>query len=237
MSEPAQEARRSPKRWLGAAIKIAIAVALLAYVFNQPKFHARQLVDATRSPWFALSLAVGVVAVTLTGVRWGVLLSGEGVRLPILRVLKLTWIGHFWNMIIPGSVTGDVVKMFYVGKEAPDRREEAWTTVFADRVIGLTALITVSVVAALSRLDLLAARPGLQAAVVTMGAALVAVTLAWVGVISGLLLRWSLLLRLLDRIGQRDLFDRVHDTLARIARHPRRWRSRSESRWCATGCG
>ena len=49
--------------------------------------------------------------------------------------LKLTLVGLFWNNVLPGSVTGDFVKMYYIGKLHPDKKAEAYTTVMIDRIV------------------------------------------------------------------------------------------------------
>jgi glycosyltransferase 2 family protein len=56
-------------------------------------------------------------------------------------------IGALFNTIIPGAVSGDLVKAYYVSLRYPDMRTQAVTTIFLDRIVGLTSLLTLSAVA------------------------------------------------------------------------------------------
>lgn len=55
------------------------------------------------------------------------------------------WIGIFFNSVLPGSVTGDVVKIFYIQHLDENlTKKYLLMSVFVDRVVGLLGLITIS---------------------------------------------------------------------------------------------
>ncbi len=224
MTPPELPPERPAARWrsrLWLLVKVGVAAALITAVVRNPKFSSEQLLAAVATPWFAATLVLGGCAVSLSGLRWGLLLRSEGIRLPVAQVLRLTWIGHFWNMVIPGAVSGDLVKMAYVGRAAPEQREEAWTTVLADRVIGLTSLVSLSVLAALARFELVWERPELRGAFLTMLAVLACVGCGWLvlttGLASRLLPRSG---RLVQRLNLAAPLERGEAALGRIARRP-----------------
>jgi uncharacterized membrane protein YbhN (UPF0104 family) len=64
-------------------------------------------------------------------------------------------IGMFFNLFMLGSTGGDVVKMFLTMREAKDNKAAALLSVFMDRVIGMLALIFLSVAFLYFRYDLL----------------------------------------------------------------------------------
>ncbi|MDD4099089.1 MAG: lysylphosphatidylglycerol synthase transmembrane domain-containing protein [Lentisphaeria bacterium] len=84
--------------------------------------------------------------------RWGCLLLVQGIRLPFLQLLRLTLIGVFFSAVIPGTVSGDVIKMAYATRAAPQKGMEAAFTVALDRLIGLAGLFAVAVLASLAML-------------------------------------------------------------------------------------
>ena len=43
--------------------------------------------------------------------RWRILLAVQGIETRIMDIVKLNLIGQFFNIAIPGSVSGDLVKM------------------------------------------------------------------------------------------------------------------------------
>ncbi|MHC4953936.1 MAG: lysylphosphatidylglycerol synthase transmembrane domain-containing protein [Planctomycetota bacterium] len=95
-----------------------------------------------RQPRYAvLGVLVHLLGLIVIGVRWGVLLHGAGLPLPVLSVLRLSWIGHFLGTVVPGGVaSGDVLKSLYVARELDSTRTRALVTSFTDRVLGLLVL-------------------------------------------------------------------------------------------------
>lgn len=93
-----------------------------------------------------MASAFGFISLaTIFGIwRWQILLLGQGIRLPFGRVAELSFIGIFFNLALPGAVSGDFVKAFYVGKESEGRRAHAFSSIFFDRVTGLAGLVLVS---------------------------------------------------------------------------------------------
>ena len=147
------------------ALKLGVAVGLLAWLFYTGDLDPEVLKLPLEVPGtLAVIVCMGALCISLSGLRWWLLLGAEGITIPVLTAIRLTWIGHFWNQVIPGAVSGDLVKMFYVGRLVPERREESWTTVVADRLIGLCGLVSLSTVVALSRLELVMARTELRVA-------------------------------------------------------------------------
>ena len=98
-------------------------------------------------PTLLLVLAGLAALVGFTALRWKLLLLGVGLRMPLLRVTKLSFIGGFFNLAVPGSTGGDFVKAWYAQKEARARYAgshgvgtKAVLSVFVDRFLGLFGL-------------------------------------------------------------------------------------------------
>jgi glycosyltransferase 2 family protein len=215
--------RRHPVRGAVLTIlKLAFAVALIGWIVHKGDLDPEAFRRPLSQPGsLALVLTLSTIGLSLGGVRWALLLRNEGIPVPFLKVLQLTWIGHFWNMVIPGAVSGDAVKMFYVGQQAPGRREEAWTTVLADRMIGLMALVSVGALAALANLRFMWGRTELRAIFLLM------VGILAVAILGGLVLATDLgrRSRLVRELGPRIPFAanlvRAYDVLTRLMRKPK----------------
>ena len=93
-----------------------------------------------RSRMFILTSFLGVI-------RWQILLKAHDIRLPFWRTFQLTYIGVFFNIALPGAVSGDLVKAFYVGKESEGQKTKAFGSILFDRVAGLSALVVLSATA------------------------------------------------------------------------------------------
>lgn len=95
-------------------------------------------IDRGELAW-ALSM---VVLGTLLGItRWWRLLKLANCPSSWLNTFRLSYLGMFFNLVIPGLTGGDVVKAIFVVREHPERRPDALMTVVLDRMIGLWALI------------------------------------------------------------------------------------------------
>jgi len=81
--------------------------------------------------------------------RWLLLLKVQGVHLSYREGLKLTFIGLFFNNISVGLTGGDVVKAYLVSRMT-DRKAQAVSTVFLDRIVGLVAMLVMAGLAALA---------------------------------------------------------------------------------------
>lgn len=81
----------------------------------------------------------------ISAFRWKLILKpGIKSKLPNLQMIKLTWIGLFFNSVLPGAVTGDLIKLVYAKDLDKDvSKTFLVTTVFMDRILGLMGLLTV----------------------------------------------------------------------------------------------
>lgn len=209
--------------WLITLVKLGIAAALLGWILSKDEFEWDKLGGALTSRYMAMVALLATLGLSMSGVRWLLLLRGEGIQVGLWTAVKLTWIGHFWNMVIPGAVSGDAVKMYYIGQVAPERREEAWTTVFADRAIGLFALVGLAAVASLLRFEFMWQRTQLRVLLLSMIFVLACSVVGGLVIMTGLGREWALTGWVARRLPERlrGLIGRVYGSLHRTARNPK----------------
>lgn len=102
-------------------------------------------------PWL-LACFVYVVAQLASSLRWQLLARPVGFDLPLGRITAIYFVGMFFNLVLPTSVGGDVVRAWHLTRHAPEyktRWAEALLCVFADRASGLAVLILLAGGAAL----------------------------------------------------------------------------------------
>jgi glycosyltransferase 2 family protein len=96
----------------------------------------------------ALGLFVG--AQVASSVRWWLLARVLGFDGSLGRYVAYYFIGTFFNLFLPTSVGGDVVRAWYLARHeahAPGQRKiEAFLSVFADRVNGVLVLVALACV-------------------------------------------------------------------------------------------
>ena len=85
--------------------------------------------------------------------RWWRLLRVCGVPTRYVVVTRLTFLGMFFNLVIPGLTGGDIVKAGLAAKEHPGGKGAAITAVAIDRLIGLWTLLVIAACCALALRD------------------------------------------------------------------------------------
>jgi uncharacterized protein (TIRG00374 family) len=174
---------RSVRAAIVLAGKIAVAVVLLWLLLRSGALDLGRLRVYLESPaLFATAILIWFLGNVLFGTaRWRVLLRLVGVELPIGRALWLQSIALFFNVAVPGSVGGDVIKAIYVTRTlsgGPRVRAAVLMIAFVERLLGLMGLIVMAAVAVVPSLPRLWATPAIQPLVV-------AVAVLFAGVVAG----------------------------------------------------
>ena len=92
---------------------------------------------------FACTLGIFGLSQLLIGVRWWLLLRTQGIFISYWVAVKLYLLGWFYNNVMPSSVGGDLVRLWYVTKHT-DKKFEAGLSVLVDRMIGLVSTLFIA---------------------------------------------------------------------------------------------
>jgi hypothetical protein len=140
------------KKFLIGLGKLALSAALLGYLALHAARDA-QFAELVRGPknWPVLvtALPVCLAAVTITIVRWHLLISSLGLRFRLRQTLRAGFLGYLANLLPFGLVAGDSLKAVMLIQENRQRKTEAVASVIVDRVIGLYALLLLAAIASL----------------------------------------------------------------------------------------
>ena len=180
------------KKTLLTLLQVAVTVGLLWWVFHDPAKRAQMGEALRQANWGWLWIGVGVffMCTILATVRWKVLLNVQGIDMGWVRTWQLFMVGMFFNLFMLGSTGGDVVKMFLTMREAPDNKAAALLSVFMDRVIGMMALILISLGFLYFRYDVLSHSPASSALLTTLLWLLAAAVVVTVGMFVGSAFGW-----------------------------------------------
>lgn len=110
------------------------------------------------SGWLIALVLYGGVQLGLSSYRWRVLGRALGFYLPWWRYLQLYYVGVFFNLFLPTSMGGDVIRALNLTRE-PGRRLAAGWSVVSDRLSGLMALVLLACGASLLQWQALATSP------------------------------------------------------------------------------
>ena len=175
------------KKYLLPVIQILITVGLLCWIFRDPEQNRKMLeaIGKAKSDgglwWFLPGIAALGVAILLQTWRWMILLSVQEITVSFSRALRIILSGLFFNLFLLGSTGGDVIKIFFIMRETPDKKAGALLSVFIDRVVGVLALAVVSAVVILARWGELwnSARMGVLTVALILGGSLGFIFAAW----------------------------------------------------------
>ncbi|MBN1765097.1 MAG: flippase-like domain-containing protein [Sedimentisphaerales bacterium] len=126
-----------------------IAILALAYlVLTTPRATFKDTIIHINWSWGIWAILFQMTAQSILAGRWVLLLKVQEVHISLFQAVKLTYLGLFYNNMMPGSVGGDLLKGWYITQHCDkSRRVEAAVTVFVDRLVGLIGTILLSVVA------------------------------------------------------------------------------------------
>ena len=115
----------------------------LLYRINLEEF----LTQLRNFPWWGFPLISLLFSATvlLGGVRWSIFLHPFG-KIKYWTLVKLYFVGYFFNNFLPSGVGGDVVRGYIAGKELGNTAA-AYSSVVAERVAGILATVFLSLLA------------------------------------------------------------------------------------------
>jgi uncharacterized membrane protein YbhN (UPF0104 family) len=190
-------------------LKTAFGAAVFAWMAFSGKLNFTEIGRSfSHWPVMLAILGLGYCQAAITAWRWRLLLAAQEIPLSFRRTWGLTMIGLLFNVAIPGSVGGDLIKGYYVTRAAGGRKTHAATSILMDRVSGLIGLFFLGTAMALFNLGETLRNPATR----ILGALVVA---GFAGGLAGLyaaifagdrLSRWTFLPRVL-----RTVFAALHE--------------------------
>ena len=148
------------KRILLTILQLCVTVGMLWWVFHDPDQREKMKVALQTADyrWVGAGILAYLVVEIAAAVRWQILLRVQNIHLTLRRVSGLFLIGMFYNQFLPGGTGGDIIKSYLLLKET-DKKAGALLAVVFDRLIGLVALVALTVTLVTLRFDLLSRTP------------------------------------------------------------------------------
>jgi uncharacterized membrane protein YbhN (UPF0104 family) len=125
-------------------LKFSLAAVLVGWLLSSGKLDFKLLASLKDHPKaIVFAFILSIINFCLVSVRWRSILKARStVEIPLLGMLKISWIGQFFSSVLPGSVSGDLVKILYVQKfDSSLSKQFLFASILIDRVMGLSGLI------------------------------------------------------------------------------------------------
>ncbi|MFO7991931.1 MAG: lysylphosphatidylglycerol synthase transmembrane domain-containing protein [Thermoplasmata archaeon] len=134
---------------LKQAIKVVLSLSLIIYViYSAGPYKILAQLKGVILYLFMITVLLGVFRIAISAKKWQILLQAKKIHVDYLDVLKLYYIGNFFNMFLPTNVGGDVIKAHKMSKRA-EKKVEAYSSVFMERFVGVIALLSLTIVSSI----------------------------------------------------------------------------------------
>jgi uncharacterized membrane protein YbhN (UPF0104 family) len=130
-------------------LKVVVSGGLLAYLLS--RIHPERFLQTFATAKFSyigLAMLVYLVTQGFSAVRWTALARPLGIKTPFKAMLRYYLIGMFFNLFAPGTVGGDVSRVYYLVRDEEMRAQghsvttvHATMSVLMDRAIGMVVLV------------------------------------------------------------------------------------------------
>ena len=206
-------------------LKLSLTLGIIFFLVQSGRLNFNRLLLFLDSPLvlFTLLFVLIVIIIPLTAFRWWMLLRAIQIKLPIQRSYILTWIGNFFNATLPGAVTGDLIKGYYLVKlDRKEGKTKAWMTLIIDRATGLFGLIVMAFFALVFNWRLIISHQNLQPLAMFIIALFGAIALFYTIILFPFPEGRDPFIRLINKLPKSDLFLKVYNTFKIYQHH---WRT------------
>lgn len=164
------------KGWL-LAIRTTVSAGLLVWLVSAVKW--RDLAGALTGVdwrWLGAAVFLIIVSVTVSVVKWRLVLRAQGLALGFRELWNAYWAGLFFNNFLPSSLGGDAARILWAGRIAKDPAGAA-TSVVVERILATCGLALTGLIGAAAAGDSRWGLIGLLVALLAAGLALLALIL------------------------------------------------------------
>jgi len=129
------------KRLIKLLIKILITVVCFWYISKKIDFsQALQSIKNANWLYLFLSVLLYILSKVVAAYRLNIYFKNINLHLPSWKNLKLYWLGMFYNLFLPGSISGDAFKVVLLNKRLKAPYKKTSAAVLLDRFSGLLGL-------------------------------------------------------------------------------------------------
>jgi uncharacterized membrane protein YbhN (UPF0104 family) len=121
--------------------KLCVAAGLLSWLLFSGQLELGRLASVRFSGELGVLMLLTLGSMALPALRWWWLLRIQQLHEPLGTVIALTWAGYFTALVLPGAASGDLAKSYLILRRRPQARARAFSTILADRFIGLHSLL------------------------------------------------------------------------------------------------
>ncbi len=137
---------KSKKRLL-LALKLLVSATLLFLLYQKtPLDQIKAVFSQCDVVLLGALFVILLFNTTLSALKWHILLRSDSIDIPLRKLVVSYLIGGFFNLFLPSNIGGDSYRIYDVMSRSQEGVRSA-ASVFADRLTGFLALVTLSLIA------------------------------------------------------------------------------------------
>jgi len=135
------------KNILKLLLKIVVTVVCLWYISRKINWsETLDLVLESNPLWLVVAVLLFTVSKIISSFRLNIYFKNMGVQMSEKKNLKLYWLGMFYNLFLPGSISGDAYKVILLNRKHKYSVKLLSAAVLLDRVSGVIGLGILAVI-------------------------------------------------------------------------------------------
>jgi len=141
MEEAAEKKESHLSKYLKLLLKIGVTTVCFWYISKKIDFHAaKEAFLKANWLWLLLAVILLMLSKLFSAFRLNIYFRNINIHLPGWRNIKLYWLGMFYNLFLPGSISGDAYKVVLLKRKYGSSYKKTSVAVLLDRFSGLLAL-------------------------------------------------------------------------------------------------
>lgn len=128
-------------KWIIRVLKFSISALLIYYILK--KAQLSNIIQAFKdlNPLMVLlPLALHPVGLVISTLRWNMLLKAQGIKISKWALIRSYLIGIFFNNISPGTIGGDIYRIYDISHQWRGSLEQVTSSVLVERALGFFVL-------------------------------------------------------------------------------------------------
>jgi uncharacterized membrane protein YbhN (UPF0104 family) len=145
MSQTSEGAIKKKESSIARSLKLVlkIVITILCFWYISTKINFSEALNALlKANWFLLFVALlfFILSKVLSAFRLNIYFRNIKLQLSEWKNIKLYWLGMFYNLFLPGAISGDAYKVVLLNRKYKTPYKKASAAVLLDRFSGVLAL-------------------------------------------------------------------------------------------------
>lgn len=139
---------------LGKYIRFFVGIILMYLILRRIDLSQLKLIFSNvQFVYVFLILALLAMQTLIKAYKWHILMKAKNLNVPVTKIYQLDYVSTFLSLFFPSSLSVDIFRGYGISKEMVTRKEAA-SSIIADRLVSLFALLFIASVGVILFFDL-----------------------------------------------------------------------------------